>query len=79
MCLHEDATIRPLISDVVTALSVLPMEPDGRLGRPVTPPSPQVIGSPVGSHQSEISAKEREKAVAEAIAWGSMSRNNSTH
>ncbi|KAL7113288.1 hypothetical protein ACP275_04G053200 [Erythranthe tilingii] len=80
MCLQEDAIVRPLISDVVTALSCLPGEPDmGLSARPVSPPSPQLIGSPTGANQSEISAKEREKAVAEAIAWGSMSRNNSAH
>lgn len=77
MCLQEDASVRPLISDVVTALSCLPLEPDTGYALPVSPPSPQLIGSPPGSRQSEFTAKERERAVAEAIAWGSKSRNNS--
>ncbi|KAI3449882.1 hypothetical protein Pfo_006547 [Paulownia fortunei] len=76
MCIQEDASIRPLISDVVTALSCLPVEPEAGFAPPVSNPSPQWIGSPE-SHQSEITAKEREIAVAEAIAWGSKSRNSS--
>ncbi|KAK6164259.1 hypothetical protein DH2020_001123 [Rehmannia glutinosa] len=78
MCLQEDASIRPLISDVVTALSCLPVEPDTRFNSPVSTPSPQSMIN-AESHKSEMLAKEREKAVAEAIAWGSMSRNNSVH
>ncbi|KAG8389095.1 hypothetical protein BUALT_Bualt02G0193600 [Buddleja alternifolia] len=81
MCIQEDADVRPLISDVVTALSYVGVEPDGGSDPPDSAPSPHVIGSPkIHDHdQSEIMAKEREKAVAEAIAWGSMSRNNSGH
>lgn len=71
MCLQEDATIRPLISDVVTALSCLPLQGDAGYSRPLSPPSPQLVD------QSEIIAQERERAVAEAIAWGSKSRHNS--
>lgn len=72
MCLQEDAIVRPLISDVVTALSCLPLQGDAGYSRPVSPPSPQLID------QNEIlTAQERERAVAEAIAWGSKSRHNS--
>ncbi|KAH6812955.1 Protein kinase superfamily protein [Perilla frutescens var. frutescens] len=76
MCLQEDAIVRPLISDVVTALSCLPLQGDTGYSRPVSPPSPQLIESPK-SHQSETTAQERERAVAEAIEWGSKSRHNS--
>ncbi|KAL8521662.1 hypothetical protein ACS0TY_011975 [Phlomoides rotata] len=72
MCLQEDASIRPFISDVVTALSCLPMQPDSGYALPPSPPSLQ---SP--DRSQEITAEERERAVAEAIAWGSNSRNNS--
>lgn len=71
MCLQEDATIRPLISDVVTALSCLPLQGDAGYSHPLSPPSPQPVD------QSEIIAQERARAVAEAIAWGSKSRHNS--
>ncbi|KAL0389411.1 UNVERIFIED_CONTAM: putative serine/threonine-protein kinase PBL26 [Sesamum calycinum] len=75
MCIQEDASSRPFISDVVTALSCLPMQPDTGYMPPISIPSPPLAGSHV-RHQSEITAKEREKAVAEAIAWGSKSRNS---
>ncbi|KAL0435493.1 UNVERIFIED_CONTAM: putative serine/threonine-protein kinase PBL26 [Sesamum radiatum] len=75
MCIQEDASGRPFISDVVTALSCLPMQPDTGYVPPISFPSPPLVGSHV-RHQSEITAKEREKAVAEAIAWGSKSRNS---
>lgn len=75
MCLQEDATIRPFISDVVTALSCLPMQQDSGYALPASPPSPQSPMSP--DRSQEITAEERERAVAEAIAWGSNSRNNS--
>ncbi|KAL6564008.1 putative serine/threonine-protein kinase pbl26 [Orobanche hederae] len=79
MCLQEDATIRPLIRDVVTALSCLPSEPpETRYCSPVSTPSPQMTSNTDESQEREIlAAKEREKAVAEAIAWGSKSRHNS--
>ncbi|KAL6516242.1 putative serine/threonine-protein kinase pbl26 [Orobanche gracilis] len=79
MCLQEDATIRPLIRDVVTALTCLPSEPpETRYHSPVSTPSPQMTSNTDESQEREIlAAKEREKAVAEAIAWGSKSRHNS--
>ncbi|KAL3828134.1 hypothetical protein ACJIZ3_016936 [Penstemon smallii] len=76
MCLQEDATIRPLIRDVVTALSYLWVEPEtGLTSSQASSPSNQLKENPE-TNQSEITAKEREKAVAEAIAWGSKSRRN---
>ncbi|XP_042046696.1 probable serine/threonine-protein kinase PBL25 [Salvia splendens] len=67
MCLQEDATVRPLISDVVTALSCLPLQGDAGYSRPISPPSPRLSDA--------TTSREREKAVAEAIAWGSKSRH----
>ncbi|XP_059298457.1 probable serine/threonine-protein kinase PBL25 [Lycium ferocissimum] len=80
MCLQDDPAVRPLISDVVTALSYLGEEPNSNLG---------LIGkSPINniklqlhdenSHdqeEEEINEVERQKAVAEAIEWGENSRN----
>lgn len=67
MCLQEDATVRPLISDVVTALSCLPLQGDAGYSRPISPPSPRLSDA--------TTSREREKEVAEAIAWGSKSRH----
>ncbi|KAK4492429.1 hypothetical protein RD792_003236 [Penstemon davidsonii] len=75
MCLQEDASVRPLMSDVVTALSYLWMEPDTTLA--ASSASEILTEDGPGSHQSDqITAKEREKAIEEAIEWGSKSRRN---
>ncbi|XP_049343411.1 probable serine/threonine-protein kinase PBL26 isoform X1 [Solanum verrucosum] len=76
MCLQEDPTVRPSISDVVTALTFLWAESGERFGSPVSPVSPSL---PVSSSDNEESHEEnkiteRERAVAEAIEWGSNSR-----
>ncbi|XP_073149163.1 probable serine/threonine-protein kinase PBL26 [Henckelia pumila] len=76
MCLQEDTSVRPFMSDVVTALNYLWEEPKPE----PEPPLPDDIpssGMTDHVHQSEVMAKEREKEVAEAIAWGSKSRNTS--
>ena len=67
MCLQEDTTVRPLISDVVTALSCLPLQGDAGYSCPISPPSPRLSDA--------TTSRERDKAVAEAIAWGSKSRH----
>ncbi|PIN14323.1 Serine/threonine protein kinase [Handroanthus impetiginosus] len=78
MCLQEDPSVRPLISDVVTALNHLWVEPDSGFDSPGSPdPSPKAMSEEYESFQSVIAAKEREEAVAEAIEWGSRSRNSS--
>ncbi|KAL0461026.1 UNVERIFIED_CONTAM: putative serine/threonine-protein kinase PBL26 [Sesamum latifolium] len=73
MCLQEEAEVRPLISDVVTALSHLWVEPEKRSASSDSAPSQQ-LKEGAESSQSETMAAERRKAVAEAIAWGSESR-----
>ncbi|CAA2958434.1 serine threonine- kinase At3g07070-like [Olea europaea subsp. europaea] len=72
MCLQDDASIRPLMRDVVTALSYL-SGPETGLASAVSSPSPSPCPSP---QKNEITADERKRAVAEAIEWGSNSRNN---
>ncbi|KAK7292971.1 hypothetical protein RJT34_15830 [Clitoria ternatea] len=86
MCLNEEPSARPLMSDVVTALSFLGTTPESiesssaPASAPVdipSPPPPQHEPNdsnplnPLG-HDSVV---DRQRAVAEAIEWGSNSRN----
>lgn len=66
MCLQEDAGVRPLMSDVVSALSFLGACPE--VGT-VTPYS-------FSSSPSESKAAEstREQELGNAMGWGSFSR-----
>ncbi|KAK7395366.1 hypothetical protein VNO78_15918 [Psophocarpus tetragonolobus] len=81
MCLNEEPSVRPLISDVVTALSFLGTAPGNQdlagISSPVDMPSPpQDQGTPLNVLDDDfMSALERQKAVAEAIEWGTNSRN----
>ncbi|KAL0857960.1 hypothetical protein Bca101_063114 [Brassica carinata] len=78
MCLQEEATLRPLISDVVTALGFLGTAPDGTIAVPrydeVRPPQPSAGET---SGEDPMAPEERERAVAEAMEWGVASRANS--
>ncbi|KAI4341610.1 hypothetical protein MLD38_026311 [Melastoma candidum] len=79
MCLNEDATTRPLISDVVTALSFLGLgqvNTDQESVPARARPSDARIIDILGDYFREDSPGEREKAVAEAMEWGSNSRRN---
>lgn len=75
MCLQEDDSMRPLMSDVVSALSYLGQEGEAGSITPLSdlasPPPPEGTDS----QQDEVSAMERQRAVAEAMEWGSNSRN----
>ncbi|CAI9774420.1 unnamed protein product [Fraxinus pennsylvanica] len=78
MCLQEDAYVRPLISDVVTALSYLWVGPDNTvLASHIASPSSsssQLIGSPA-NHQNEIADAEQDKQALDDLEWGAISRN----
>ncbi|XP_043718932.1 probable serine/threonine-protein kinase PBL26 isoform X1 [Telopea speciosissima] len=79
MCLQEEASVRPLMSDVVTALSFLSLSPEEGLPPLLAVPdsaSEKKVSSEDGDHQDEVSAEERQRAVAEAMEWGSNSRAN---
>lgn len=82
MCLHEEAPARPLMSDVVSALSFLGTDDDQDTTiSPISSSPPQPDDQEMSSindenSKDEESVKERERAVAEAIEWGSTSRNN---
>ncbi|XP_031473032.1 probable serine/threonine-protein kinase PBL26 [Nymphaea colorata] len=72
MCLQEEASTRPSIADVVTALSFLSMPTDDFC---VKNPSP--VASPIQDIGVDaLSAAERQQAIAEAMKWGSSSRGS---
>lgn len=77
MCLQEEPSVRPLISDVVTALSFLGNNPDGgnpTIAMPSSQPSdPNPMDADVKAPR-EDGMTERQRAVAEAMEWGSSSR-----
>lgn len=73
MCLQDDPAVRPLISDVVTALSALsPSETE--LISPLASPTRAPPLMQMSAEKSIISTKECQQEVAEAIEWGSNSR-----
>ncbi|KAF5782360.1 putative protein kinase RLK-Pelle-RLCK-VIIa-1 family [Helianthus annuus] len=77
MCLNVDASARPLISDVVTALTFLGDEIDDTI---------ELVDSPIKLSPSQAfcyinkankaSASDRERAVAEAKEWGTSARTS---
>ncbi|KDP26398.1 hypothetical protein JCGZ_17556 [Jatropha curcas] len=66
MCLQEEAPVRPLISDVVSALTVLGAGPEAAVSH-MSFPSP----SSETAADDEEAMLERQRAVAEAFEWGS--------
>lgn len=78
MCLQEEPSVRPLISDVVTALSFLGTSPSANTTSLDDDPSPPSDHNMISENQNlrdEESIRERQRAVAEAIEWGSNSRH----
>ncbi|XP_030496570.2 probable serine/threonine-protein kinase PBL25 [Cannabis sativa] len=100
MCLNEEPSVRPLISDVVTALSFLGTSPDHNTA---TSTNHQNQNDPTHNNdnnntnnnnrnssssnnsnsnrgyqekEEERLVQERQRAVQEAIEWGSTSRHN---
>lgn len=77
MCLQEEAEVRPLMTDVVIALSFLSTDPLGSSIPPPAPtPSPEEEMSGNEKNQYKEYADERQRAVAEAMEWGSNSGVN---
>ncbi|XP_074332536.1 putative serine/threonine-protein kinase PBL25 [Apium graveolens] len=70
MCLHEDAPARPLMTDVVSALSHLGNKPESIVASPITARSPQTVRHVDEKHSSETNRRERDVALAEAKEWG---------
>lgn len=79
MCLHSDAAARPLMSDVVSALSVLGVGTEEEAASPLSAPSPQAeITTTDGNDESQvkdINTTEHEVDTAEAKEFGSTSRD----
>ncbi|KAL9252083.1 putative serine/threonine-protein kinase PBL26, partial [Drosera capensis] len=80
MCLQEEETARPFMSDVVTAFTFLSTSSaDLTASPPYLEASPQLHDEESASDQceeDEDSIRERQEAVAEAIEWGSSTRRN---
>ncbi|KAE8681736.1 Serine/threonine-protein kinase PBS1 [Hibiscus syriacus] len=77
MCLQEEAEVRPLIRDVVSALSCLGKDPDANTKINTTASGSASVESDGESYDDEeISREERQRAVEEAMEWGSNSRRN---
>lgn len=76
MCLQEEAQVRPLISDVVTALSFLSVGPieDGSATPDPLPHPGEEEEDDDKERRDEESSEERQRAVAEAIEWGANTR-----
>lgn len=73
MCLQDDPVVRPLISDVVTALSTL-STPETELVSPFASPTRAPSPMHMSTEENIISTRECQDEVAEAIEWGSNSR-----
>ncbi|XP_056170420.1 probable serine/threonine-protein kinase PBL26 [Syzygium oleosum] len=82
MCLNEEVAVRPLMTDVVTALSYLWLGPGTGTVTVHTQSPPSDHNTMDGDRNSQAgdstSTMERERAVAEAIEWGSNSRRNAS-
>ncbi|KAF7825725.1 putative serine/threonine-protein kinase PBL26 [Senna tora] len=86
MCLNDEPSVRPLISDVVTALTFLGSDPQSSqpssttnspgVSSPLPQPKEPTARGTTGKLLDNESADERERAVADAIKWGSASRHN---
>lgn len=71
MCLQEEPTVRPLISDVVAALSFLSVVPEtGEVQLQPQPPPPAENTTRTNDDYREDIRRERERQVAEAMEWG---------
>ena len=80
MCLNEEPSVRPLISDVVTALTFLGTAPGSQDLTGIAPvdmsSSPQEANNsaPLNLLDDDI-FMDRQRAVAEAIEWGTNTRS----
>eukprot|EP00257_Ricinus_communis_P017492 XP_015575939.1 LOW QUALITY PROTEIN: probable serine/threonine-protein kinase PBL25 [Ricinus communis] len=75
MCLQEEAGVRPLMSDVVTALSFLGGDPEAAGATYTTLATLASIPSYTAEDDcSEDDMRKPEGAVAEGMEWGSSSR-----
>ncbi|KAI3667945.1 hypothetical protein L6452_43016 [Arctium lappa] len=78
MCLNEDASFRPLMSDVVTALTFLGDKADEMDFADSPSKSSPSRSLSCRNNQNKASAGDRERAAAEAVEWGTNSRTGMT-
>ena len=74
MCLQEEASVRPYMSDAVVALGFLAEVPSGCEEKPSTVPQKKQVEDPslTNSTKQDESTFDRQRVVAEAIEWGAM-------
>ncbi|KAL6624870.1 hypothetical protein ACP70R_032191 [Stipagrostis hirtigluma subsp. patula] len=74
MCLQEEASVRPYMSDAVVALGFLAEMPAGceRKSGIISQKKQVEDPSSTSSAKQDKSAYDRQRAVAEAIEWGSL-------
>lgn len=73
MCLQEDPAVRPVIRDVVSALSFLSVAPETGVPLPLPAP-PTENTTTTNEDRREDIRREREREVAEAKEWVTNSR-----
>ncbi|KAM0846583.1 hypothetical protein ACQ4PT_055596 [Festuca glaucescens] len=74
MCLQEEDTVRPYMSDAVVALGFLAEVPAGCEEKPSTVLQKKQVEDPslTNSTKQDESTFDRQRVVAEAIEWGAM-------
>ncbi|XP_006653996.1 probable serine/threonine-protein kinase PBL25 [Oryza brachyantha] len=74
MCLQDEPSVRPYMSDTVAALGFLAEVPTGYQEKINTVPQNKQDKDPsvTGNTKQEKTAFDRQRAVAEAIEWGAM-------
>lgn len=74
MCLHEEDSVRPYMSDAVVALGFLAEVPAGCEEKPgIAPQKKQAEDPPLSNGtQQDKSTFDRQRVVAEAIEWGAI-------
>lgn len=74
MCLQEEASVRPYMSDAVVALGFLAEVPAGYKAKsgPILQMKQVEDITVTSSSKQDKSTYDRQKAVAEAIEWGSL-------
>ncbi|CAM0958088.1 unnamed protein product [Alopecurus aequalis] len=74
MCLQEEASVRPYMSDAVVALGFLAEVPAGCEDKLSTVPQKKHVEDPslANSTKQDESTFDRQRVVAEAIEWGAM-------
>ncbi|KAG8067023.1 hypothetical protein GUJ93_ZPchr0005g14592 [Zizania palustris] len=75
MCLQEEPSFRPYMSDAVVALGFLAEAPAGYVEKTTTASHNKQAGDRsvvTGTSEQDQSRADRQRAVAEAIEWGAM-------